>query len=508
MFAERIENCRRLALEFQYFIVRTHALRKVFISIKGIYFQAEVFGQTITWIIPHRFNQQTSSNVDYQVMTTFLEFHEVLMGFVNYKLFNSLGIKYPLVIDAAKAGEGENLKALVTESITDNSSATTVPKSVLKATESRISTLDDLLRKVARDDAKSSTKMDSEEAGQESSTTAKTAAEEEAGDIFDEDQRKEQKALEAFKNLFSGCVFFLSREVPRENIEFIVRAFGGQVSWDGGSIEENSNTITHQIVDRGVEPAGRRVEREYVQPQWVFDCVNARILLPVDLYGPTSKLPPHLSPFVDAETEGYTPEFQRKIEEYIRAADGASSAPSTIKMDEDAASEESEESEDEETTYARELAAERKGKYAGDDEDEQDDEEETAAGAKKRRNGSNGMDVVEETAEADDDDEEEEEEIIDEQDAYMAKHSLRNRGIRREYDHLHNKKRTAAERDDDEALAMAQSMLPNKKRKLLEHLQRGKRRGEDRAFHLDEKRRKLANKQLSVDERGILVKKK
>jgi pescadillo protein len=234
-------------------------------------------------------------------MTTFSESHVVLMDFVNCKLFNSLGIKYPLAIDTVKAGEGENLKALVTESIDDNSSATTVPKSVLKATESRISTLDDLFRKVALDDAKSSTKMgDSEEAGQESSATAKTAAEEEAGDIFDEDQRKEQKTLEAFKNLFSGCVFFLSREVPREDIEFIVRAFGGQVSWDGGSIEENSSTITHQIVDRGVEPAGRCVEREYVQPQWVFDCVNARILLPVDLYGPTSKLPPHLSPFVDS----------------------------------------------------------------------------------------------------------------------------------------------------------------------------------------------------------------
>jgi pescadillo protein len=508
---ERVDNCRRLALEFQYFIVRSRALRKVFISIKGIYFQAELFGQTLTWIVPHRFNQKTSEDVDYSVMTTFLEFHEVLMGFVNYKLFNSIGVKYPLVIDAGKAGEGENLKALTAEPIAaDAKPGNAVPKSVVKASESRIHTLDDLLRKVARDDAKQS-KNDASDADA-SSSTAKQVEEEEKGDVFDDDERQEMESLEKFKNLFSGCVFFLGREVPRENIEFIVRAFGGQVSWDGGSIPETSNLITHQIIDRSVEPVGRRVEREYVQPQWIFDCVNAKILLPVDIYGPTSKLPPHLSPFVDAETDGYTPEFQKKIQEYIAASnvrDGAatsssSSAPA-IKMDEDDVSQESEESEDDETTYAKELAQERKGKYAADDKngasDEDNGDDDDAAGSdndeEEEANGDK-MDV---------DGDKQEEEWVDPQDAYMAKHSLRNRGIRKEFDA--KRKRSQSQAEDDEAAAMAQAMLPNKKRKLLEHLQRGKRRTEDRAYGLEDKKKKVASGQLVVGSDGAsLVKKK
>lgn len=52
-----IENCSRLAAEWQLYIMRSKALRKVFLSIKGVYYQAEVMDQTVTWLIPYQFTQ-------------------------------------------------------------------------------------------------------------------------------------------------------------------------------------------------------------------------------------------------------------------------------------------------------------------------------------------------------------------------------------------------------------------------------------------------------------------
>ncbi len=54
--ASRVRNCKRLAKEFQHFVTVSHSLRKSFLSIKGIYYQAEVQGQPLTWLVPYRFS--------------------------------------------------------------------------------------------------------------------------------------------------------------------------------------------------------------------------------------------------------------------------------------------------------------------------------------------------------------------------------------------------------------------------------------------------------------------
>lgn len=65
----------------------------------------------------------------------------------------------------------------------------------------------------------------------------------------------EAEKIKKLKTLFKGLKFFLNREVPREPLVFVLRCFGGEVSWDkllfvGATFDENDETITHQIVDR------------------------------------------------------------------------------------------------------------------------------------------------------------------------------------------------------------------------------------------------------------------
>jgi len=47
----------------------------------------------------------------------------------------------------------------------------------------------------------------------------------------------------------SGFVFFLGREVPREQLLVVIRSFGGQIGWAGDESPflEHSNQITHQV---------------------------------------------------------------------------------------------------------------------------------------------------------------------------------------------------------------------------------------------------------------------
>lgn len=51
-------------MEFNAYVVRTHALRRVFVSIKGFYYQAEILGQAVTWLVPHQLVQVLPNRPD------------------------------------------------------------------------------------------------------------------------------------------------------------------------------------------------------------------------------------------------------------------------------------------------------------------------------------------------------------------------------------------------------------------------------------------------------------
>lgn len=42
-------NCIRLCKEWQMWVSKSRSLRKVFVSIKGTYYQAEILGEKVTW---------------------------------------------------------------------------------------------------------------------------------------------------------------------------------------------------------------------------------------------------------------------------------------------------------------------------------------------------------------------------------------------------------------------------------------------------------------------------
>ena len=58
--AVHIRECQRLSAEFLQYVMATRCMKKVFLSIKGIYYQIEIKGQVITWITPYQFSQQVS----------------------------------------------------------------------------------------------------------------------------------------------------------------------------------------------------------------------------------------------------------------------------------------------------------------------------------------------------------------------------------------------------------------------------------------------------------------
>jgi pescadillo protein len=84
--------------EWSKYVIETRCLRKAFLSIKGIYYQVEIMGQLITYIVPYEYPPTLPIEVDYRVMLTFLEFYETLVKFTMFKLYNLIGKKYPPTI--------------------------------------------------------------------------------------------------------------------------------------------------------------------------------------------------------------------------------------------------------------------------------------------------------------------------------------------------------------------------------------------------------------------------
>jgi pescadillo protein len=475
--ASRVGKCQQLAKEFQFYIVKTNSLRKVFLSTKGIYFQAEVYGQTITWVVPYHFTQKIVKDVDYKVMMTFLEFYEVLMGYVNFKLFHDLNFTYPPKFDVEKDSNAEGFDAIVDELKAAASDLKgpiiTKKKESAKEKEKRVSALNDVVKDIAAQEESSESDDDDDSDDDDESEHEESEGEESEGDepnlnenwnagknaageldtFGDDETSRRIKENSIYSNLFAKYHFFLNREVPREAFEFVIKAFGGRVSWENPLTpnSESDLSITHHVIDRPTV-SNRLVNRDYVQPQWVIDSINAKVLIPVDEYIPGHKLPPHLSPFVDDAAEGYIPDYRKRLDSYYAQANGGilpsgSSVP-TLPLDEGDS-----ESEEDEEKFNAELEEEQKGNYG-----------------KPNSKTSNSND----------------------------------KPNARTPTKAQKRAREDAE-DEAQQQETASALLPNKKRRLLERIKYSKRMKQEEIDKLENKKKKLEEGSATIREDGVIV---
>ncbi|EFP80691.2 uncharacterized protein PGTG_06647 [Puccinia graminis f. sp. tritici CRL 75-36-700-3] len=323
-----IANCARLAAEWQIYVMKSRSLKHVFLSIKGIYYQAEIEGQRVTWLVPYAFTQTIPADVDFRIMLTFLELYQTLLGFVFYRLFQNINLIYPPKLDSNLDEAAAGLNALILESSNQTL--------VADQTDSEAQASGRQTAKSVRNEIKSL-------------ISAQTTAPDEAEENEQNEQMEVDPVVESNdeveQGLFTPYAFFLSREVTRPMLEFVIKCSGGEVGWDpilgaGSPYLESDPRITHHVIDRPELPSSTAAlpQRAFVQPQWVVDCINKSTLLPTEEYGPGKILPPHLSPFVDEEEVrrqgGYLPQASQPA-----AAQGTAQA-AEVDEEEDASGDE------------------------------------------------------------------------------------------------------------------------------------------------------------------------
>lgn len=489
--AKMIARCERLTLEFEHYLIVSHSLRKSFLSIKGIYYQANIQGEDVLWLVPYKFNQRVLGDVDFRIMGTFVEFYMTLLGFVNYRLYTTLGLKYPPKFDQNKDDQGGELGAFTLEGV-NNVIKQDEPKQLTNGdsehgpdpkVQAEVNKLVKSMRDGDKEDDANPAEGDADAEDTQEATDAidKFEPAVEGGDVLPQPSYSTNDPAQ----LFSKCTIFLGRETPRGPLELILRAFGcKRIGWDAvlgeGAFTTNEldPAITHQIMDRPViqaavaangdgddnqtsqklAPNQRVPGRIYVQPQWVWDCINDEELKDVNLYAPGAELPPHLSPFVKPVQGQYDPTMA--LEEQQTEAE-------KLAVDSD---EEEDEAEDEENDM--------------DVADEDDEEEEDIDDGPE-----------EEEVEADESDEEESAAL---QRQRELEAELTGKPVKAPAQNAKDKKKAEARKalqkktkEEEEDMERAKGMLSKKKRKLFEQMQytNNKKSAEDEK--LRSKRRKL-----------------
>uniref|UniRef100_A0A0G4I3P0 Pescadillo homolog n=1 Tax=Chromera velia CCMP2878 TaxID=1169474 RepID=A0A0G4I3P0_9ALVE len=503
-----VKEAQKLVEEFHFFVAKTKALRAVFVSIKGYYFQAELLGVNVTWLIPHQFSQHLPTDVDFRVLVTFLEFYRTLVKFSNFKLFQLESLTYPPLVDRQVAGLGGGFLALRLKGEGMGKKETKEEEGTMaKSAEGK--EMDASMKERAEEAEAAEEIVDADEEGEGDEGVGGR------GDFEDTEEAKIMKEQEERAKrqggLFSSLKVFINREIPKGPVAFVLQAGGASVGWaaPGSPFDAKDPDITHQIVDRpleGVPEASEDVgkRREFVQPQWAFDSFNCAALLPVGAYAAGKRCPPHLSPFVDDKAEGYVPLQRQVMEGAERAAAGklhGGSAPAAVKGEEGAESDEDGEEmvQEREAQFLADLEEETgggKGKQKKRGREEEKEAEipslSAAAGAAVGDGEEDADGEEEEDAEEDSEEEEEEEGEGGDSDLDDDDDSSEEEEVAAAALAAPPAKKSRKEREEEEARERGKMMLPKKHRRLLQRIEFTAQQKQQRAEKLEEKRKQIA----------------
>lgn len=126
-------------------------------------------------------------------------------------------------------------------------------------------------------------------------------------DIINNDNTK------SVKNLFKNHIFYIHSNMPFDVLSIIILSCGGTICWNSlySPYKYDDKSITHEILEVSEENKNTQdsnkinnineytYKRSFIQPQYIFDCLNSNMILSCEDYNINKTLPVHLSPFID-----------------------------------------------------------------------------------------------------------------------------------------------------------------------------------------------------------------
>lgn len=356
------KEAERLCNQWLAYVAKERLIKKIFVSIKGVYYQANVKGQEVRWLVPFKFPTNIPTDVDFRIMLTFLEFYSTLLHFVLYRLYNDASLIYPPTIDIEKLKGIGGLSSFVLQSKDQGVNALLPterkPVESTDSTKGKELSSQEISKALEADQEVQEEEVDDENV-EDIVLDEFEASNKTTGDLL----VQPSKYASPTSTLFSKFIFYVGREVPLDILEICILSCGGsiisEIALDDLKLNNpeefkklDLSNITHQIIDRPTltqKVAGRT----YIQPQWIFDTLNKSELLPVSKYAVGEVLPPHLSPWGDAGTYDPTAEVAPIAED--------EESEEEVEDEEDVEEDEEDEEEDEDLKEQKELELEAAG---------------------------------------------------------------------------------------------------------------------------------------------------